>query len=265
MGKCGKDAGGQTHVPTLGVIIARSGSKGLPGKHTRMLLDKPLIGYTIESALNSKSLDHIIVTSDDPKVQKIANDYDGVWVVGRPTDLADDKATVDSAARFGTDRAEELYGFRAEVTVLLYGNIPIRPTGLIDMAVRHLLTSGGDSVQSYTPVGKHHPDWMVRLENDDRVVLNCKKAIYRRQDLTPMFIPNGAVLAIRRESLYRKPEHAEDFHCFLGTDRRGIVGPDSDLIVDIDERRDLYMAEAILRFIQENRENASQQAKGLLV
>lgn len=262
----GRDASSGTgsHVNVLGVIIARGGSKGLPGKHTRILMGKPVVAYSIEAALQARTLDHVLVTSDDGEVRRIANEY-GVWVAGRPSELASDSATVDSAARFGTDRAEELYGFRADVTVLLYGNIPIRPAGLIDMAVEHLLTQGGDSVQSYSPVGKWHPDWMIRLEEGDHVTLNCKKAIYRRQDLTPMFMPNGAVLAIRRSSLYRQPEHAEDFHCFLGKDRRGIVHPQSDLIVDVDERRDLFVAEAIMRFMQENQENAAKQDASLLV
>jgi len=252
------------YIPTLGVIIARSGSKGLPGKHTKMLLGKPLVAYSIEAALQAKRLDHIIVTSDDAEVRRIASDY-GVWSVGRPSELASDTAPVDAAARFGTDRAGALCGFRAEIIVLLYGNIPIRPKGLIDMSVEHLVKYGGDSAQSYAPVGKHHPDWMVRLEDGDKVVLNCKKAIYRRQDLTPMYVPTGAVLAIRRESLYRKPEHAEDFHCFLGKDRRGFVHPDSDLIVDVDGRKDLYVAEAILRMMQENQEHATKQDSSVLV
>ncbi len=248
----------------LGVIIARAGSRGLPGKNKRMLLGKPVIAYTIESALKSKLLDAIIVTSDDPDVQEIASRYEGVWVVGRPAELAKDTATVDSAARFGCERAEELYGFYADIVVLLYGNIPIRPDGLIDLAIEELINKGGDSVQSYSPVGKFHPDWMVMLENG-RVKLNCPNHPYRRQDLRPMFIPNGAVLVMTRESLYRKPEHEKDFHAFLGKDRRGVVHPDSELIVDIDTIKDLYVAEGILRMLKEQEVDVAEQDKAILV
>ncbi len=234
----------------LAVIIARKGSRGLPGKHTKTLVGKPVIAYSIEAALNSRSLDSIILTSDDPEVQQIAEDY-GIPVTGRPEDLASDTATVDAAARFGCDQARQIHGFDADAVVILYGNIPIRPDGLIDMAVDHLIEEGGSSVQSYSPVGKFHPDWMVKLEDGDRVVLNCKKPIYRRQDLTPMYIPNGAVIAVTKQSLYRKWRHSEDFHAFLGDDRRGIVHPDSKLIVDIDEERDIYVAEAVLRSLKE--------------
>lgn len=244
---------------TLGVIIARSGSKGLPGKHARPLLGKPVIVYTIEAALAAATLDEVILTSDDSQILDSAKTYD-IWTVGRPADLASDTATVDSAVRYGCDRADELYGFHAEVIAILYGNIPIRPSGLIDMAIDRLVQSGADSVQSYSPVGKMHADWMVRLDGD-RVIPNSTKAIYQRQDLTPLFIPNGAVLAVTRESLYRPPAHSEDFHAFLGTDRRGIVHNDSHLIVDVDEPKDLCLAEAILRNMQENADaSASRQA-----
>jgi len=236
------------NVNVLGVIIARGGSKGLPNKHLLPLLDKPVVAYSVEAALDTTLVDRVILTSDDPRIRQVAETYP-IWVIDRPADLAADTATVDSACRYACDQAERLHGFRADVIVLLYGNIPIRPPGLIDMAVEHLVCQGGDSVQSYTPVGKWHPDWMVRLDGD-RVILNCSKPIYRRQDLVPMFMPNGAVLAITRESLYRRPEYEGDFHAFLGKDRRGFVHPDCDLIVDIDCRRDLLLAEAILKTMQ---------------
>jgi len=234
----------------LATIIARAGSKGLPGKHTQLLLGSPVIAYSIEAALAAERLDRVILTSDDAQVLEIAGGYD-IWTVGRPDRLASDTATVDAAARFGCDRASEMFGFHADIIVILYGNIPVRPPGLIDMAVNHLLDRGGDSVQSYSPVGKWHPDWMIQLEDGDRVVLNRQRHTHRRQNLRPMFMPNGAVIAVTRRSLYRLPEHADDFHAFLGEDRRGFVHPDSDWIVDVDTPRDLCTAEAVLRLIRE--------------
>jgi len=242
----------------LGVIIARAGSKGLRGKHRRMLLNKPVVAYTIEAALAARSLDGLILTSDDPVVREVADSY-GVWSVGRPEDLASDTATVPAAALYGQEQAREKYGFDADITVILYGAIPLRPAGLIDMAVEHLLTSGGDSVQSYSPVGKMHPDWMVKLEDGDRVVLNCPNHPYRRQDLRPMYMPNGAVLVTRSELLREQAHHPEDPYVFLGRDRRGVVHPQSHLIVDVDTPMDFYVAEAILKTLQEENDEAHEK------
>ena len=60
----------------LAVIPARGGSTRLPRKNLRMILDKPLIVWTIESAKKSKLLDRIIISTDDEEIKKIALEYD---------------------------------------------------------------------------------------------------------------------------------------------------------------------------------------------
>ncbi|MCA9285216.1 MAG: hypothetical protein KDA22_08390, partial [Phycisphaerales bacterium] len=127
--------------------------------------------------------------------------------------------------------------------VVLYANVPVRPPGLIDRAVRLLRDSGADSVQSYASVGKHHPYWMVKLDEQARVTPNVSNRVYRRQDLPPLFLPDGGVIAVTRESLFRI-DPAEP-HAFLGTDRRGVRTEPGD-VVDVDDAADLAVAEVML-------------------
>ena len=47
----------------IAIIPARGGSKGLPGKNIKEMCGKPLIAYTIEVALKSKSIDHVILST----------------------------------------------------------------------------------------------------------------------------------------------------------------------------------------------------------
>jgi ATP-binding cassette subfamily B protein len=54
----------------LGLIPARGGSKGVPKKNIKLLGEKPLIAYTIESALNSEQFTDIIVSTDDVEITK---------------------------------------------------------------------------------------------------------------------------------------------------------------------------------------------------
>ena len=76
----------------LGIIPARSSSKGLPGKNILPLLGKPLIVWTIEQALSSKYLDNIIVSTDDEEIAEISK-KSGVEVpFVRPKELATDNA-----------------------------------------------------------------------------------------------------------------------------------------------------------------------------
>ena len=52
----------------IAIIPARGGSKGLPGKNIKEMCGKPLIAYTIEAALKSKSIDHVILSTDDEEI-----------------------------------------------------------------------------------------------------------------------------------------------------------------------------------------------------
>ncbi len=223
----------------LGIIIGRKGSKGVPGKNARRLAGKPTVAWTIAHAQAARRLTRFVVSTDCPEVTRAAEAC-GVVVVPRPAELASDTATVDAAAR----QAVEALGDTAPFVVLLYANVPVRPLGLIDRALATLEETGADSVQSYAPVGKHHPLWMMRLAEDGRVSPYEHSTIYRRQDLPPVYIPDGGVIAVRRESLFRVDPQQP--HAFLGRDRRGIETGEGE-VVDIDHPIDLAVAEAILQ------------------
>ena len=82
----------------LAIIPARGGSKGIPGKNHRIILDKPLISWTIEHALNIDIIDNIVVTTDDSTIKNISKGYD-VMIINRPTNLAGDNSLVVGAVR----------------------------------------------------------------------------------------------------------------------------------------------------------------------
>ncbi len=232
-------------METLGVILARAGSKGLPGKCMRPLLGRPLIDYTFDHALASRRLDAIVFTSDCEPAKLLARQR-GIEVVDRPAELATDSARVDDAARHALQAWEGRHARRVDQVVLLYGNIPIRTETAIDQAIALLLESGADSVRTVAPVGKMHPDWLHRLEGD-RMRQFRPNSIYRRQDLEPLYCHDGAVVVVTRRALFdfalRRPDDAQ---AFLGEDRRALLQNAGDS-VDVDEPGDLYAAEAALR------------------
>jgi CMP-N-acetylneuraminic acid synthetase len=119
----------------------------------------------------------------------------------------------------------------------------MRPADLPPRAAARLVDTGADSVQSYSPVGKHHPFWTCRVGDDGRVAAWQENDVFRRQDLPPAFIPDGGVIAVRRDSLFQvDPEHP---HAFLGRDRRGVLN-EAGAVIDVDDEIDLLVAEAIL-------------------
>ena len=221
------------------VVIGRAGSKGLPGKNARIVAGRPMIAHTLAHARAARSVERIVVSTDDPRLIEVARATGGVEVVERPPALASDTATVDAAVRHAIEALDD----RAAHIVVLYANVPVRPPGLIDRAVELLARTGCDSVQSYAPVGKYHPYWEVRLDAAGRVEPYVANAVYRRQDLPPLFIPDGGVIAVTRASLFRVVGGQP--HAFFGHDRRGVVNSEGE-VIDIDTEIDLAVAETVL-------------------
>lgn len=186
----------------LAIILARAGSKGLPGKNRMPIAGKPCAQWTIEHALAAKSVSTVALSTDDEALLTLAERM-GVACLRRSAELAGDKATVDAATREAVQQFGQLGGGTGRITagdqtsgathasprvcslkaasrpvpphesaqtsapiVILYANVPVRPGGgdLIDRAVARLIETGCDSVQSYAPVGKYHPWWMTRID-----------------------------------------------------------------------------------------------------
>ena len=222
----------------LAIVIGRAGSRGLPGKNALPLAGRPMICHTIEAALASATVGRTFVSTDADELAAAAASM-SIPVVRRPAVLCTDTAPVVAAVR----HAVESLGAEEPIVVVLYANVPVRPLGLIDTAVRLLIETNADSVQSYTDVGKHHPFWMVTLDEQRRVTPHVKNTIDRRQDLPPLCIPDGGVIAVTRASLLAAPDDPP--HAFLGTDRRGIETPPGS-VVDVDTLGDLAVARSML-------------------
>ncbi len=238
----------------LGVILARAGSKGLPGKCVRPLHGRPLIEYTLDHAVRAGGLNAVVVSTDCERAKEVARGR-GLPIIDRPAHLAADDSAVDAATRHAVTIFERNSGLQVDAIVILYANIPVRADGIINRVMRCLVDTGADSVRTVTPVGKHHPDWMFRM-NDDRLESCRPNSIHRRQDLEPLFEHDGAVLAVTRKALFDAENAPHDPHAFFGTDRRAVVQRPHDT-VDVDEPIDLLVAEAIL--------HGGPQRQGLMI
>jgi CMP-N,N'-diacetyllegionaminic acid synthase len=222
----------------LAVVIGRAGSKGLPRKNLLPLAGIPMIAHTIRFAKASPSVGRTVVSTDGEEIAAVAR-AEGCEVVLRPAALAGDAAPVDAAVR----HAVEACGSRAGIVLVLYANVPVRPPDLAERAIARLVATGCDSVQSYYRVGKVHPYWMSAMDDEGRVTQFIENRIHRRQDLPPLHMLDGGLIAVRRRSLFTVREGEP--HAFLGADRRGIETAEGE-VVDIDGAVDLALAEAVL-------------------
>jgi N-acylneuraminate cytidylyltransferase len=211
-----------------------------------MLLGKEVVRYTIETAKVARRIDRLAVTTDDQLVKDICGGA-GITVIDRPAELASSTARIDDALRHCVQQMEVQHSYKADIIVLLYGNVPVRAEGIIDRAVEYLIETEADSVQTIAPTGKYHPYWLYELDGEDKgpVKKYIENKIYRRQDLPPLYIIDGAVGVVRYAPLMAGA-NSDDPHSFWGTRRRAIV-QQADETVDIDSMRDFYLAEAALR------------------
>ena len=181
----------------LGLIPARGGSKGLPGKNIKPLLGLPLIGWTIKQALKSNYFDKVIVSTDSEKIARIANKYGAEVPFIRPKQLATDKSKIIDTVLHALSYFEKL-DMNFDYLALLETTSPLRKNGDMDKAVKKLIDAGNDA-DSLISVGKialEHPEYAKIIDGNGIVKPyghSDKKAVALRQKLPDAFFPYGVI------------------------------------------------------------------------
>ena len=174
----------------VGFIFARGGSQGVPGKNIRLLAGKPLIAYAIETAFQSEFINRVVVSTDDEKIARIAQDFGAEVPFVRPKELAQNNSPEWLAWQHAIrtlkkqDKDREL-----DVFVSIPPTAPLRATEDIDNAIRTFLASDADIVITVKK-GARHPSFnMVTLDEQNcaKLVLPLDKQIIRRQDAPPAY------------------------------------------------------------------------------
>ena len=217
----------------LGVIPARGGSKGVPGKNIRLVAGKPLIAWTIEAAQSSKSLDHVVLTSDDREIIDVAKKYNCNAPFVRDSHLAiDTTPTVDVVL----DALDRCPGY--EWVVLLQPTSPLRTAQDIDQAVEQCIAFNAPSCVSIC-LAKESPYWMFTLNQDQNLApLLPNAAVTRRQDLPPVYSLNGAIYVAKSEWLRQE-------RTFLTPDTVAYEMP-VERSLDIDTETDFLQLKSLL-------------------
>ena len=135
----------------LGIIPARGGSKGLPGKNIKTIYGKPLIEWTIDVANKSELLDYFFVSTDDKDIKNVALEC-GVEIIDRPKELAeDDTSTFDVIKHcINTNNFKDY-----DVILLFEPTSPLRSSDDIDNAIKSFIDNY-DEVNSLVSLGEIH-------------------------------------------------------------------------------------------------------------
>jgi CMP-N,N'-diacetyllegionaminic acid synthase len=222
----------------LGVIPARGGSKGLPGKNLRTLGRLSLIGHAVASARESATLTRFIVSTDSPAIADEARRHGAEVPFVRPAALATDEAGMVPVLQHAVRWLESSAGVRPDLLVTLQPTSPFRTGQDIDRTVGKLLATGADSAQTVVEAS-YHPFFMKTLDGDHTTPLFADGHKYvRRQDAPPVYQPSGAVYVTRTPVLM-------DQGHVLGEDNRAVVVA-FEAAVNIDTEWDFLLAELVL-------------------
>ncbi len=229
----------------LGLIPARGGSKGVKDKNIRLVDGKPLIQYTIEAALKSTLMNKVVVDTDSERIAEVAY-CDNVEVLMRPVELAQDESSIVPVALRVLDYfAQQNETF--DVIVLLQPTSPIKTGKQIDEAIQLLLADiVTDATISVVSMEGTHPARMYYLNKQNQLIaLNQDLETKRRQDLEPVYFRNGCIYAIKTKALLEQKT-------FMPLNKKAYIMP-SNWLADIDDERDLIIAEALVKAWKDGR------------
>ena len=212
----------------LAIIPARGGSKGLPRKNLKSFAGKPLIAWTIESALKSKHLDKIIVSTDDQEIENASKDA-GAEVIERPKELATDDSLVMDAIRHSLKVLKKEIKYTPDIVVILQVTSPLRTTNTIDSAIEIFLKK----FDNY--------DSLISLSQIEGKIGNIENGLYYpnyvlgqgRQKVREMYKECGTVYILKTDLIIKGEDFGNNIHPFIINAREESI--DIDTIDDFQE------------------------------
>lgn len=224
----------------LCTICARGGSKGVKGKNVRLLMDKPLIAYSIEQARASGLFDALAVSSDSDEILEVARAWDCDYLIKRPDELATDQAAKLPVIRHCVAEVEQLAECTFETLVDLDATSPLRTPDDISNAVGLLEESGVGNVLTAMPARRSPYFNLVELDPSGIVHLSkpLSKVVVRRQDAPLCYDMNASIYVWRRRVLFESDS-------LFNADTRLYVMPEQRSI-DIDSELDFRFVEYLM-------------------
>jgi len=225
----------------VGVIHARGGSRRIPLKNIKALAGKPLVAYIIQAALEAKTINRVIVSTDHPEIIKISKTYGAEVPFIRPKEISEDVPS-ELVTQHAVNYLEKEENYPVGIVVTLQPTTPFCLPEDIDGCVRELMSSEADSVVSVCEI-EERPEWMFYTDElgyaHNFLGKKIEGGMGISQKLPKLYTPNGGIYATRRDALFNQDT-------IIGEKTKLWVMP-RERSVDIDEPLDFSFAEFLIK------------------
>lgn len=227
----------------IAIIPARGGSKRIPRKNIRLFCDKPIIAYSIEAAKESRQIERVFVSTDDPEIAEIAQEYGAEVPFLREASLADDKTGTTPVVRQALTKLAN-QGLSIDVCACIYATAPFITSQIIDNGVEKLQKENTDFV--FTANQFSFPIQRALVEGPQGEVTPFSKEDIgkRSQDLVDTFHDAGQ-LYIAQSKTWLTPT-ARVF-----SEHSRMIKLPSHLVQDIDTEQDWKRAEVMFNVLKQ--------------
>ncbi|MFP8487465.1 pseudaminic acid cytidylyltransferase [Gracilimonas sp. Q87] len=228
-------------MSNVAIIPARGGSKRIPRKNIRDFLGKPIIAYSIETALESGLFDEVMVSTDNNEIADIARKYGAKIPFMRSNENADDHATTIDVL------VEVLHTYQQQETdfkngCCIYPTAPLLKPFFIKSGYEKLINESFSTV--FPVVEFSYPiQRSLKLRGKDKVEMNWPEYLdSRSQDLTKAYHDAGQFYWFNVEEILKEKK-------LFGNNSGAIVLPNIS-VQDIDTEEDWKMAEMKAKLIR---------------
>lgn len=220
----------------LCLIPARSGSKRIPSKNTKLFQGEPLVGRTIAQALSLGFVDRIVVDTDSKEIARIGKKYGAEVPFLRPKRLATDSAQLSDAVLHVLKKLEVDEGFRSDFILLLQPTSPLRELEDIQKCWKRIKQGDVDAVVT---IARTHPQLFVMKKRG--LIERANKKIVSSSNMQSWpegYLLNGCFVYIIKTDVFKREK------TFVPRRTAGIVCPRWRSI-DLDTKEDWVMAELV--------------------
>jgi N-acylneuraminate cytidylyltransferase len=221
----------------IAVIPARGGSKRIPQKNIVDFMGKPMMAWTIISAIESNIFDRIILSTDNDEYAEVGRKY-GLEVSFLRKNKNDDISPVSEATIEAIKQAESYYKEKYDIVVQLMANAPLRTSNDIINHYNSFIEHDRDFQISCFKFGWMNPWWSAKLDVNNKPEWMLPEGFNKRsQDLPNLYCPTGVIWISKIDALFESNTFYGPNYKFCEIDWKSAV--------DIDDYDDLDFAKAL--------------------